>query len=108
MVDFHSVERIEDTKYTSSTQFPFTHLRKLLAPGEPLLRTYCVVSYRLVHLAQRWDDESGVNLYHYEDEGRGFLVEAGIDDGWGQVVVPRSFFSSEPLADYAYGVRLPE
>jgi hypothetical protein len=66
MVDFHSVERIEDTKYTSSTQFPVTPLRKLLAPGESLLRTYCVASYRLVHLAQRWDDESDVNLYRCE------------------------------------------
>jgi hypothetical protein len=107
MVDFHSVERIEDTKYTSSTQFPFTHLRKLLAPSESLLRTYCVASYSLVHLAQRWDDESSVNLYHCEDEGRGFFVEVGIDDGRGQAVVLRSFVSSGPLEDYAHGVRLP-
>jgi hypothetical protein len=88
MVDFHSVERIEDTRYTSSTQFLFTHLGKLLAPSEPLLRTYCVASYRLVHLAQRWDDESGVNLYHCEDDGCGFV-------------------RSGPLEDYAHEVRLP-
>jgi hypothetical protein len=25
-----------------------------------------VASYSLVHLAQRWDDESDVNLYHCE------------------------------------------
>jgi hypothetical protein len=108
MVNFHSVERIEDTKYTSSTQFPVTHLSKLLAPGESLLRTYCVASYRLVHLAQRWDDESGVNFHHCEDDGRGFFVEVGIGDGRGQVVVLRSFVSSVPLDNYVHGVRLAE
>jgi hypothetical protein len=105
MVDFHSVERMEDTRYTSSTQFPVTHLSKLIAPIKPLLRTYCVESYRLVHLAQRWDDKSCVNLYHCEDEGHSFFVEVGIDDSRGQVVVLRSFSSSIPLADYAYGIR---
>ena len=60
------------------------------------------------YLAQRWDDESGVNLYHCADEGRGFFVEVGIDDGRGQAVVLRSFTDAGPLADYAYGVQLPE
>ena len=59
------------------------------------------------YLAQRWDDESAVNLYHCADEGRGFFVEVGIDDGWGQAVVLRSFVSSVPLGDYAHDVRLP-
>ena len=59
-------------------------------------------------LAQRWEDEGGVNLYHCADEGRGFFVEVGIDDGRGQAVVLRSFVSSVPLEDYAHGVRLPE
>jgi hypothetical protein len=36
-------------------------------------------------LAQRWDDESGVNLYHCADEGRGFFAEVGIDDGRGKL-----------------------
>jgi hypothetical protein len=58
-------------------------------------------------LAQRWDGERGINLYHYEDEGRGFFVEVGIDDERGQAVVLRSFVSSEPLEDYARGVKLP-
>ena len=43
--------------------------------------------YWLLHhgtyLAQRWDDESGVNLYHCAGDGRGFFVEVGIDDGRG-------------------------
>jgi hypothetical protein len=59
------------------------------------------------YLAQRWDDESGVNLYHCADEGRGFFVEVGIDDGRGQAVVLRSFVSSVPLEDYAHGIQLP-
>jgi hypothetical protein len=59
-------------------------------------------------LAQRWDDESGVNLYHCADEGRGFFVEVGIDDGRGQAVVLRSFNDSGPLADYADVMRLPK
>jgi hypothetical protein len=61
-----------------------------------------------MHLAQRWDDKSCVNLYHCEDDGRGFFVEVGIDDDWGQAVVLRSFVSSGPLEKYAHGVRLPE
>jgi hypothetical protein len=59
------------------------------------------------YLAQRWDDESGVNLYHCAGDGRGFFVEVGIDDGRGQAVVLRSFSDSGALADYAHWVRLP-
>jgi hypothetical protein len=61
-------------------------------------------------LVQRWEDEGGVNLnlYHCADEGRGFFVEVGIDDGRGKAVVLRSFVNSGPLEDYAQGVRLPE
>jgi hypothetical protein len=77
---------------------------RLLLPVEQL---YWVIHHG-TYLAQRWDDESGINLYHCEDEGRGFFVEVGIDDGRGQAVVLRSFVSSEPLEDYAHGVRLPE
>jgi hypothetical protein len=61
-----------------------------------------------VVLAQRWDDKSSVNLYQCADEGRGFFVEVGIDDGREQAVLLRSFVSSEPRADYAHGVRLLE
>ena len=80
----------------------FYAFRKL----SPVMQLYWVIHHG-TYLAQRWDDESGVNLYHCADEGRGFFVEVGIDDGRGQAVVLRSFVSSEPLADYAQGVRLP-
>jgi hypothetical protein len=76
---------------------------RLLSPVVQLLW----VIKRGTYLAQRWDDESAVNLYHCEDEGRGFFVEVGIDDGRGQAVVLRSFVSSVPLEDYAQGLRLP-
>ncbi|RZK22403.1 MAG: hypothetical protein EOO56_08715 [Hymenobacter sp.] len=56
----------------------------------------------------RWDDESGVNLYHCGDDGRNFFVEVGSDGGRGQAVVLRSLSSSKPLVDYAHGGRLPE
>jgi len=72
----------------------------------PIMQFYWVIHHG-TYLAQRWDDESGVNLYHCEDEGRGFFVEVGIDDGRGQAVVLRSFVSSQPLEDYAHRVRLP-
>jgi hypothetical protein len=39
---------------------------------------------------------------------RGFFVEVGIDDGWGQAVVLRSFVNRVPLENYAHGVRLLE
>lgn len=73
----------------------------------PVVQLYWVLKHG-TYLAQRWDDESGVNLYHLSDEGRGFFVEVGIDDGRGQAVVLRSFVSSVPLEDYADGMRLPE
>jgi hypothetical protein len=59
------------------------------------------------YLAQRWDGERGVNLYHCADEGRGFFVEVSIDSK-GQAVVLRSFVSSGPLEDYVHVVQLPE
>ena len=73
----------------------------------PVVQLLWVIK-RGTYLAQRWDDERGVNLYHCADEGRGFFVEVGIDDGRGQAVVLRSFVRSEPLADYAYSIRLPK
>lgn len=43
--------------------------------------------YWVIHhgtfLANRWDDESAVNLYHCAGDGRGFFAEVGIDDGRG-------------------------
>lgn len=72
----------------------------------PVVQLLWVIK-RGTYLAQRWDDESGVNLYHCADDSRGFFVEVGIDDGRGQAVVLRSFVSSEPLEDYAHSMRLP-
>lgn len=71
----------------------------------PVVQLYWVLRHG-TYLAQRWDDESAVNLYHCADKGRGFFVEVGIDDGRGRAVVLRSFSDSEALADYAHGVRL--
>jgi hypothetical protein len=73
----------------------------------PAVQLYWVLKHG-TFLAQRWEDEGGVNLYHCADEGRGFFIEVGMDDGKGQAVVLRSFVSSVPLEDYAHWVRLPE
>lgn len=76
-----------------------------------LLSTEVQVRYVLergTFLAQRWEDEGGVNLYYLADGGRGFFVEVGIDDGQHAALVLRIFTSSVPLEDYAHWVRLPE
>jgi hypothetical protein len=73
----------------------------------PVVQLYWVLKHG-IYLAQRWENEGGVNLYHCADEGRGFFVEVGIDDGRVQAVVLRSFISSTPLEDYAHGMQLPE
>lgn len=73
----------------------------------PVVQRYWVLHHG-IFLANRWDDESGVNLYYCAGDGRGFFVEVGIDDGRGQAVVLRSFSDSQALADYAQGVRLPD
>lgn len=72
----------------------------------PVMQFHGVIHHG-TYLAQRWDDERGVNLYHCAGDGRGFFVEVGIDDSRGQAVVLRSFVSSAPLEDYAHRVRLP-
>ena len=73
----------------------------------PVVQLYWVFKHG-TYLAQRWDEDGGVNLYHCADEGRGFFVEVGVDDGHEQAVVLRSFVSSVPLEDYSYWVKLPE
>ena len=74
----------------------------------PVMQLYWVLKHG-TFLATRWEaDDDGVNLYHCADEGRGFFVEVGVDDGQEQPVVLRSFVSSVPLEDYSYGVRLPK
>lgn len=80
------------------------HAFQAFSPG---MQLYWVIHHG-TYLAQRWDDESGVNLYHCAGDGRGFFVEVGIDDGRGQAVVLRSFVEAGPLEDYAHGVLPPE
>lgn len=73
----------------------------------PVVQLYWVLKHG-TFLAQRWEaDDDGINLYHCADEGRGFFVEVGVDDGQEQAMVLRSFVSSVPLEDYAHGVQLP-
>jgi hypothetical protein len=72
----------------------------------PVMQLYWVIHHG-TFLANRWEQESGVNLYHCAGDGRGFFVEVGIDDGRGQAIVLRSFIDSEPLEDYAHRVQLP-
>ena len=77
-------------------------------PTLPLVQLYWVLRHG-TFLAQRWEaGDEGVNLYHCADEGRGFFVEVGVDEGQQQPVVLRSFVSSVPLEDYSHYVRLPE
>lgn len=71
----------------------------------PVVQVYWVLRYG-TFLAQRWESQGGVNLYHCADDGRGFFVEIGIEDQ--TPVVLRSFVSSMPLEDYSHYVRLPE
>lgn len=75
-----------------------------LSPRAQLL----VVVLDGTYLAQRWEAEGGVNLYHVSDGNRGFFVEVGIDEEADSLVVLRSFHSSGPLEDYAHYVHLPE
>lgn len=79
-------------------------LFQLLTPLEQLRH---VLTYG-TFLAQRHAAAGGVNLYHLPNEGRGFFAEVCIDEAQDCFVVLRSFVSSEPLEDYAQGVRLPD
>jgi hypothetical protein len=72
----------------------------------PVMQLYWVLHHG-TFLANRWDGERGINLYHCAGDGRGFFVEVGIDDERAQAVVLRSFSSSGPLEEYAQGMRLP-
>ncbi len=48
------------------------------------------------YLAQHRDEDHGGNLFHCADEGRGFIIEVGVDYGKEQPVVLRSFVHSVP------------
>jgi hypothetical protein len=86
--------------FTGMTLYQF----QLLIPRAQLLHVLTAGTY----LAQRWDDEGVINLYHCVDEARGFFVEVGYDEATLETRVLRSFDSSVPLEDYAHGVRLPD
>lgn len=58
-------------------------------------------------LAQRWENEGGVNLYYCVDEGRGFFVEVGYEEQLHCATILRSFASAEPLEDYIHGLPSP-
>jgi hypothetical protein len=58
------------------------------------------------YLAQRWQDDGSINLYYLPGESRGLFAKVGVDNSKEQAVVLRSFSDSEPLEDYAHGVRL--
>ena len=63
----------------------------------------------LIHRRQKTEEgHAFLYLYHVPAEGRGFFVELGVDKGRDCFFIVRSFSDSEPLADYAHGVRLPE
>lgn len=71
----------------------------------PVMQLYWVLKHG-TYLAQRWEEQP-VNLYHCADEGRGFFVEVGYDEGSERAVVLRSFVSAGPLEDYSHGIKLP-
>lgn len=73
----------------------------------PVVQLRYVLTYG-TYLAQRWEAEGGINLYHLPSEGRGFFAEVGYDACKHGAIVLRSFSDSEPLADYAHWVRLPK
>ncbi|TDN39264.1 hypothetical protein E4631_15670 [Hymenobacter sp. UV11] len=73
----------------------------------PVVQLYWVLKYG-TFLAQRWETEGGVNLYHLPNEGRGLFVEVGYEEYEQRAVVLRSFSSSVPLEDYGHGVQLPK
>lgn len=80
------------------------HAFQLLSPVGQL---YWVLKHG-TYLAQRWEEDGGINLYHCAGDGRGFFVEVGYDACKQGAMVLRSFSSSDPLEHYAHWVRLPE
>ena len=76
---------------------------KLLSPEVQLRYT---VEYD-TYLAQRWEEEGGVNLYYLPDGERDFFVEVGWDRVAEQLVLLRSFRSAVPLSDYTHYVQSP-
>lgn len=73
----------------------------------PVMQLYWVLKWG-TFLAQRWENEGGVNLYHCAGDGRGFFVEVGVDEAQECFVVLRSFSHSVVLEDYTHYLQLPE
>lgn len=80
------------------------HTFQLLSPTDQL----AWVLEEGIFLAQRWEEEGAISLYHCANESRGFFAEVAYDSYKHGAVVLRSFSDSEPLADYAHHVQLPE
>jgi hypothetical protein len=73
----------------------------------PIVQLYWVLKHG-IFLAQRWEANDGVNLYHCTDEGPDFFVEVGVDYDQEHPVVLQSFLSNVPLGDYVDYIRLPD
>jgi hypothetical protein len=56
-------------------------------------------------LAQRWEEEDGINLYHLPG---GVFVEIYYDTHVNQIVQLRRFTSAAPLENYTLSIELPE
>lgn len=76
---------------------------RLLIPRAQLLHILIAGTY----LAQRWEQQGGINFYYLSGEGCGFFAEVGYNKATLETMVLCSFSSSVPLEEYAYGVRLP-
>lgn len=79
-------------------------LFQLLSLGAQLY----LVHTRSTFLACRWDGVIPILLHHMPTAGRGFFVELGVAIEEPYFTVLRSFSDSQPLEDYAQGVKLPE
>jgi hypothetical protein len=69
------------------------YLYRLLSPKVQL--RYVVV-LRGTYLAQRWEKERSISLYHLADKGRGFFVEVGFDEVTQVASALRSFIGNAP------------
>jgi hypothetical protein len=77
---------------------------RLLAPRVQV--TFALM--RGTYLANRWQEEDKLMLYHLSDRARGFFVEFGYDAHDGRIIVRRSFTSATLLEDYTLSIKLPE
>jgi hypothetical protein len=78
-------------------------LFRLLSPAKQLHYVLAQGTY----LLQRWEGDWDVLLYHLPDGGRGFFAEVGLAPAQANLVVRRSFASSELLEDYTPSLPFP-